>query len=315
MKKNLITIIVPIYNAEKYIERCIKSIINQSYRDIEIILVDDGSKDRSAIICDEYAKKDSRIRVIHKKNEGVSKARNVGIDIAKGDYILFADSDDWLELNMCQKMIDSAIDNKSDIVVCEYNNYYENNKRTEKLILDDFNNRAFSSIITDDKKKYGGFPWNKLIKKEIIIKKFNENIHYYENLLFFLENSQFDLKYSVVHEPLYNYCINDNSAVHSKKYSTKKLSALKALEIIIPLVPNENRDYHKFVFIMLYYNNLFYIKKEKLDINIEVEYYNIIKRYYKEIKKSNRLTAKNKIKLFILYRFKKIYFYVKAVKK
>ena len=97
MSSELISIIVPVYKVEKYIDRCVESIINQTYKNIEIILVDDGSPDNCPKICDEWAKKDKRIRVIHKENRGVSSARNVGIDVAKGKYIGFVDSDDYIE--------------------------------------------------------------------------------------------------------------------------------------------------------------------------------------------------------------------------
>lgn len=113
-----VSIIVPIYNVEKYIERCIDSIINQTLKDIEIILVDDGSTDRSGEIADDYAKKDSRIIVIHKENEGQGAARNIGIDIAKGEYIGFIDSDDWIDINMYERMYYSVKESKSDIGVC-----------------------------------------------------------------------------------------------------------------------------------------------------------------------------------------------------
>ena len=99
----LISVIVPIYNVEKYLTKCIESIINQTYKNLEIILVDDGSPDKSPIICDEYAKKDNRIKVIHKKNGGLSDARNYGMSLATGEYISFIDSDDYIDEEMYEK--------------------------------------------------------------------------------------------------------------------------------------------------------------------------------------------------------------------
>lgn len=101
MEKPLISIIVPIYKVERYIHRCIESLTHQDITNIEIILVEDGSPDNCGIICDEYKEKDSRIRVIHQSNGGLSAARNSGIDIAKGDYLMFVDSDDWVDSDFC----------------------------------------------------------------------------------------------------------------------------------------------------------------------------------------------------------------------
>lgn len=111
-----ISIIVPVYNVEQYLPRCIDSILNQSFADFELLLIDDGSKDKSGAICDEYADKDDRIRVFHKKNGGVSSARNVGLDNAKGEYVIFVDSDDYLKMNALQ--IANTI--KDDLVVASY---------------------------------------------------------------------------------------------------------------------------------------------------------------------------------------------------
>lgn len=116
----LLSIIVPIYNVEKYLERCIDSIINQTYKNLEIILVDDGSKDASGIIADTYASKDDRIKVIHKENGGLSDARNHGLDQARGNYIIFIDSDDFIDSSMCEILFTTAEKYSSDIVSCNY---------------------------------------------------------------------------------------------------------------------------------------------------------------------------------------------------
>lgn len=125
---DLITIVIPVYNVKKYIERCIKSVINQTYKNIEIILVDDGSTDESGDICDEYAKKDNRIKVIHKKNGGLSDARNFGIDAANGKYISFVDSDDFVTNNYVEVLYNLIKNNDSDISVCIWKNVFEDNK-------------------------------------------------------------------------------------------------------------------------------------------------------------------------------------------
>lgn len=119
MKK--ISIIVPVYNTEKYLHRCLNSIINQSYENLEVILVDDGSTDSSPAICDEFAEKDSRIKVIHKVNEGVSIARNTGISVATGEYLSFVDSDDFIDKAMLERLMNNAVKNDADISICGFN--------------------------------------------------------------------------------------------------------------------------------------------------------------------------------------------------
>ncbi len=116
--KPLVTVIIPVYNVEKYIKKCIDSVITQTYKTLEIILIDDGSLDDCGKICDSYTKIDSRIKVIHKINEGQAVARNVGLDIAKGDYIFFVDSDDYILPNAIYEMLKAIIKNKADLVIC-----------------------------------------------------------------------------------------------------------------------------------------------------------------------------------------------------
>ena len=119
MDKPLISVIIPVYNVEKYLEKCVDSVTEQTYSNLEIILIDDGSPDTCPQICDEYALKDARIRVVHKENGGLSSARNVGLDIAKGDYIAFLDSDDWVDATTYEEMLILAFKAKADIVCCE----------------------------------------------------------------------------------------------------------------------------------------------------------------------------------------------------
>jgi len=120
MSEPLISVIVPVYKVESYLHQCVESILNQTYQNLEIILVDDSSPDNCPAICDEYAKKDSRIKVIHKENGGLSSARNAGLDICTGEYIGFVDSDDYLDVAMYQKLLKSLFDCKADMAVCGY---------------------------------------------------------------------------------------------------------------------------------------------------------------------------------------------------
>ena len=124
--ENLISVIIPVYNAEKFLNKCLDSVIGQTYKNLEIILVDDGSQDDSGKICDEYAQKDNRIKVIHKENGGDSSARNTGLKMATGKYITTIDSDDWIELNAYEDMLKVLLEKNVDIVRCGfYKNYGE----------------------------------------------------------------------------------------------------------------------------------------------------------------------------------------------
>ncbi len=123
---DIISIIIPVYNVERYLKRCIDSVINQTYQNLEILLIDDGSEDQSGLICDEYANFDNRIVVVHKKNGGQSEARNVGLNICRGQYILFVDSDDCIEPQMVYQLHTQAIKNSAEIVTCEYKFIGEN---------------------------------------------------------------------------------------------------------------------------------------------------------------------------------------------
>ena len=123
MNYYLISVIVPIYKVEKYLHKCIDSILAQTYTNLEIILVDDGSPDNCGKICDEYAAKDSRIKVIHQPNGGLSAARNAGLDIATGDYIGFVDSDDYIAPDMYEKLYNALVKNDADMAICDYQRF------------------------------------------------------------------------------------------------------------------------------------------------------------------------------------------------
>lgn len=145
MKK--ISIIVPIYNAENHLEKCIKSILTQTVEDLELILVDDGSKDNSLSICKAYANKDSRIKVIHQKNAGVSAARNHGIEVAEGDFIGFVDSDDWIDAHMYEILLEEAKKTNADVVMCDATTVYDSGKTQVDTITQLSTNQILKKMI------------------------------------------------------------------------------------------------------------------------------------------------------------------------
>lgn len=215
-----ISIIVPVYNAEKQLHHCLDSILNQKYKFIELILINDGSTDRSGKICDEYAYKDNRIKVIHQRNQGPSKARNVGISVATGDYIQFVDSDDTIEINMTSKMVDDINDNV-DLVICGYKSV---NKSGSKTIIKEYSTTLNGTYCKNDFLSNLGYlisqglvnsPCNKIYSSRIINKfnlSFDESINMGEDLLFNLMYFNYCEKVKISNECLYNYLLfNENS--------------------------------------------------------------------------------------------------------
>ena len=207
-----ISVIVPVYNVEKYLNRCVDSILNQTFEDFELILVNDGSPDNCGNICDEYAQKDNRVKVIHKKNGGVSSARNVGIDIAQGEYIMFVDSDDWINENMLNDMYnmpDSDMKVSSIRMIGKDNSteYIIDTKMyTQEDLLIGFFSEAFPIIC------FCG-PCCKLYKKDIIFNnavRFNEDMSLGEDTYFNLNYIK-HCKSIYTSEQIYYYYMRENS--------------------------------------------------------------------------------------------------------
>lgn len=167
--KETISIIVPVYNVEKYLKKCIESIINQTYSNLEIILVDDGTKDNSGMICDEYAQKDNRIKVIHKENGGLSDARNAGMRMATGEYIAFVDGDDYIENDMYEFLYNELKKENADISICNRYLAYENGtiKNIEKHKTRKILNNVEGLIELNSFTSFDMAVWDKLYKKEI----------------------------------------------------------------------------------------------------------------------------------------------------
>ena len=169
--KPKVSVIIPVYNVEKQLSRCVDSVINQSLRELEIILVDDGSPDKSPQICDEYKEKDNRIKVIHNTNGGVSDARNAGLNLASGEYISFLDPDDWIEKVMLETMYNKIKIDSSDIAVCSYAIDYPNNNfsiNKELPISVDCTNNIADAIYSLDSNDMFNVVWNKLYRYDLL---------------------------------------------------------------------------------------------------------------------------------------------------
>lgn len=216
-----ISVIVPVYNVAKYLEKCVESIENQTYQDFEIILIDDGSSDGSEIICDELKEKYKNISVIHQSNSGVSSARNKGIDSAKGNYILFIDSDDNIETVMLEKLANAQKNYPNHIPVCGIRKVFPDFEKNCVVDASPFfllNKKDF--FVIQSAQMFNG-PVNKLYSKKILDEKalrFNPDIRIGEDMIF---NADYviksDLDFAVVNEALYNYNVFVTESI-SKKY-------------------------------------------------------------------------------------------------
>lgn len=231
----MISIIIPVYNVQEYLDKCICSIVNQTYSELELILIDDGSSDESGAICDKWALEDKRIHVIHQKNSGVSSARNTGLLIAKGDYISFIDADDYIENNMYEVMLHDAAKNKSDIVFCGY--YEVDGEKLIRVIPETTsmidNKTAIKACVTG----WQLTVWNKIFKRSSIIDSKGQLILFNEDL--FVGEDAFWLtcvllnakKITCIKNAKYYYRINRaGSAVNLSRGEKKIQSCMSRLE-------------------------------------------------------------------------------------
>lgn len=239
-----VSVIVPVYNTEKYLKKCLDSLVNQTFTDIEVIIVNDGSIDNSEKIIKEYEKKYSFIKSYKKKNGGLSSARNYGIDKATGKYIMFIDSDDYINNNMIELMYEKIIHDNSDIVVCEFNYIYDTK------VVRSYSNLDYTSDLL---KKYLLTPpmaCIRLIKKDLLNKNlFKEGI-YYEDLEFTPKLVLNTSKISFVNEALYNYVIRNNSIMRQKVFNNKLYDIYTVLESNYNLLYQKYPDEIEYMYII-----------------------------------------------------------------
>ncbi|MBS4197579.1 glycosyltransferase family 2 protein [Lederbergia citri] len=272
--KPLISIIVPVYNVQSYLTRCIDSILDQTFTNFELILVNDGSLDNSGEVCDEFAKKDSRIVVIHKENGGVSSARNVGIDVANGQYIGFIDSDDYIHPKMYEILYQYAIRHSSDIVMCDYLKVSEGENpimRCDKALklLHYTNIEALNQLyITEPRNSLGWIVvWNKLFKRKLFHElRFTEG-RIYEDELIAHKVFYSCLKITYVADQLYYYYQRSDSYIGSS-FSTKKFDRVYALKERVDFFRSIGQQ-HLFNLALKHFMEVFfwYYTKAKLDLN------------------------------------------------
>ena len=307
------SIIVPVYNVEKYLPKCLDSLVNQTYKDIEIICINDGSTDNSLQILEKYAINDNRIKIINQENQGVSIARNVGIDNATGDYILFLDSDDCLELDACQKIVEK-LDKDIDILFFGYK--FLKNYKSCKICSypDDMNNKKYISPINLNiciNKLSCRTVWGKVYKtkrlKDLNI-KFPTNLNFGEDTLFIISNLINNSSIKVINDVLYNYRTDNNNSLTKIDYKKQLDQLLILIKEFDLLFSDKNIDEKLKLYI---YDDTFYLisllwslylSKYKKDFVNTIDY---IQNFYSQYDKSLLLKLKG---------YKRIQLYTKLQK-
>ncbi len=228
--RELVSVIVPIYKAEKSLHKCVNSILSQTHTNIEVVLVDDGSPDGCPRICDELSATDKRIVVIHKKNGGVSSARNEGIQRATGNYLMFVDADDWLETNAVELLLDAIVCNAVDMAICGNFNIVNEEKTPviTKGTLAKSENEVMVFVKDNYLRSIVATPWGKLYKKEYV-DSFLEGMSFGEDLLFNVKYFEKIKSLVLIENPLYNYKIDDTAATLTNSFSIKHFDYFEIL--------------------------------------------------------------------------------------
>lgn len=303
--------IIPVYNAEHFLPRCIDSILNQSFPDFEILLIDDGSTDKSASICDEYSKQDSRIHVIHQPNSGVSSARNIGIEKAKGEWIWFVDSDDYILNNSLYKISQYLNDNSNyDLYLFSYKEIRGNKQRNISYKETELTYKDFAHCLF--RYTYKPAPWCYIIKSETIKKHtFHKELKIGEDFYFLFSylSKNMDKRIRVSDLPIYAYYINSFSVLQSSK-TNRVLFYSTFVDTIYSFLRNDNlldafaKDFYQFSIISLTQSLLMQkCKYKEFKSNIRIVQEKLIKSY----KLSNSNDNFKKSDLIIKYMIEKNY--------
>lgn len=251
MIKDKISIIIPVYNVELYIRKCLDSIVLQTYKNLEIICIDDGSTDDSGKICDAYAKKDSRFRVVHKQNYGYPSALNVGLDIVTGEFIGFVDPDDWVEDDFYNSLYSNLQKWNVDISIV---GYYRNLKDEDTYVKNEISipevpirsrDALYYAFVRDKYRGFGTYLWNKLFSSRFISRYNGYGIRFDENLLvgcdvYFTAKCFLKSKGVIYsHKPYYHYLIRDNSLFHGKEINNREKGLLAYAKTLRLLEKND----------------------------------------------------------------------------
>ena len=301
-----ISVIIPVYNVETYLSTCLESVLHQSYRDLEILLIDDGSTDKCPEICDAYAVKDQRIKVIHKKNGGLSDARNAGLAVVTGDYISFIDSDDCIAPDMLEKMLQAIHDKNADICCCGITSYFEGEAREDELKPEACAGKAplfYKKLYKDNT-----FPvaaWNKLYKAKCWkTMRFPKGKICEDAFTTYLQLDQAE-RIVQIPDPLYFYRIREES-IMTKPFSLSRMDEEEAWRYNYQFMREHYPEVEKYAFD-------FYLQKVNMlihviPLNCRAEYYEqyaylylILKKYLKYVLFSSSLPMKYRCKYLLDY--------------
>lgn len=254
-----VSVIVPVYKAEAYLHRCVDSILAQTFQDFEVLLIDDGSPDRSGNICDEYAKKDSRVHVFHKENGGVSSARQCGIDNALGEYTIHADPDDWVEPNMLEELYAKAKEGDADMVICDF---YEEHQKKQIYIRQQPSKLDNKTVFRELFQQLHGSCWNKLIKRVCYNNyciSFPKEMGLCEDLYVMFNMTMHPIKIAYIPKAYYHYDKFSNINSIARKPTSKDLNSYIYL---ISFLENKIKDklYDKEIFSVKCYAKLLAFK-------------------------------------------------------
>lgn len=229
-----VSVIVPVYKAESYLCRCVDSLLAQTFLDFEILLIDDGSPDKSGEICDEYASRDKRIRVFHKPNGGVSSARQKGLDEARGEYVIHADPDDWVEPNMLQELYAKAKTENADMVICDF---FENKGKNQIYRVQKPSRLDHETVLRELFQQLHGSCWNKLVRRvcyNIYNINFVDNINFQEDFCINVMLLMHSIKVSYLNMAFYHYSIGINENSLNMRIDRRKMEdRTKVLNFIL----------------------------------------------------------------------------------
>lgn len=320
-EKGLVSVIVPIYKVEEYLDKCINSIVTQTYKNLEIVLVDDGSPDRCPEICDAWAQKDARIKVVHKKNGGLSSARNAGLEVVTGEFIAFVDSDDYLESDLYKSLIIAFDDPQIDMVgygIKEIrNNAYAGNKKIKAGMIEPQEAIRHLLLLDGNIRSYA---WNKIYRASAVQNvRFNEELKYGEDTPFIFQVLCNCRKIYQTNEPYYNYIIRSESLT-GESFNVKKLGAIYAASEVLSICESDCPQYADYARCMLGLQSslmLDNLMKQRKDCKKYKKEYEYMKKVMRECPIDliyKNLGAKKAVKWFFQAHFTWLYGTVRKVK-